>query len=139
MSDRVFIDTNVLTYLFDTSEPQKRVRANQVLSAETETGELIVSTQVLQELYVSLTRGKDPIATPELARQAVEAAAGYTVVQVDLGLVRAGIRVSQTALLSFWDGLIIAAAASAGCTRLLTEDLNAGQIIEGVRIENPFG
>jgi predicted nucleic acid-binding protein len=138
MSDRVFVDTNVLTYLFDASEPEKRTRANQVLSAETERAELVISTQVLQELYVSLTRGKDPIATPELARQAVDAAAGYSVVQIDLGLVRAGIRVSQGAQLSFWDGLIIAAAASAGCMRLLTEDLNAGQIIEGVRIENPF-
>jgi predicted nucleic acid-binding protein len=138
MSDRAFVDTNVLTYLFDASEPTKRARAERLLIEETAVSELVISTQVLQELYVSLTRGKDPIASPAVAQQAVEAAAHYTVIQVDVGLVQAGVRLCQSARLSFWDALIVSAASAAGCSRLLTEDLNDGQTIEGVRIENPF-
>src|SRR5690606_35450244 len=124
MSDRVFIDTNVLAYLFDLSEPEKRARADEILQRESQLSELVVSTQVLQELYVTLTRGKEPMAPPDIAQQAIEAAANYTVIQVDVGLVLAGITISRNAQLSFWDGLIMALAASAGCARILTEVLN---------------
>lgn len=60
------------------------------------------------------------------------------VVAVDRNLVRAAIELTESVQLSYWDGLILAAARSAGCHRLLTEDLNHGQILGGVRIENPF-
>ncbi len=138
MSARVFVDTNILVYLFDHGEPKKRAAAARDLEREGSASELVVSTQVLQELYVSLTRGKKPLASPELAQDAVEAAAGYTTVVVDTPLVLAAIGLCRKDRLSFWDALVVSAAARAGCDRILTEDLNEGQVIEGVRVENPL-
>jgi predicted nucleic acid-binding protein len=135
-ADRVFLDTNVLTYLFDYSEPKKQAQAARRIRAETR--EIFISTQVLQELYVSLTKGRNPIATVEVAELAVREASQYAVVHVDTALVFAGIEASRTHRISFWDALIVRAAVQADCEALLTEDLNAGQIIDGVRIDNPF-
>lgn len=138
MSARVFVDTNVLVYLFDESEPKKKALAAQALEREGDTSELVVSTQVLQELYVSLTWGRRPLVSQEHARATVQAAGEYTTVQVDTELVLAAIDLGQRASLSFWDALIVAAAVRAGCDRILTEDLNEGQVIEGVRVDNPL-
>jgi predicted nucleic acid-binding protein len=135
-AERVFVDTNVLTYLFDYSEPKKQAQAERRLRAETR--EIFLSTQVLQELYVSLTKGRKPIATPELAERAVREASRYSVIHVDTALVFAGIEASRRHRISFWDALIVRAAVQGDCEALLSEDLNAGQVIDGVRVENPF-
>jgi predicted nucleic acid-binding protein len=138
MSDRVFIDTNVLAYLLDDGEPEKQAIARRRLEQERDAGELVVSTQVLQELYVCLTRGRDPMASPDAAEAAVHAAAKLTVVQVDPPLIAEAIRESRKSSISFWDALVVRAAAAAGCSRLLSEDLNDGQAFGSVVIENPF-
>jgi predicted nucleic acid-binding protein len=135
-AERVFIDTNVLTYLFDSAEGDKQKRAERVLAEETR--EVFVSTQVLQELYVSLTKGKSPITTSDVAEQAVREASKYSVVHIDPALVFSAIEVARKHKISFWDALIVGAAARAECGAVLSEDLNAGQIIEGVHVENPF-
>ena len=137
-ADRTFVDTNVLTYLFDDSEPEKQARARARLEREQKKREIVASTQVLQELYVSLTKGKSPLATSEIAEAAVRAAAGYTIIHVDTALVLTGIAASRKHRISFWDALIVCAAKEADCDLLLSEDLNDGQVIEGVKIENPF-
>jgi predicted nucleic acid-binding protein len=135
---RTFIDTNILTYLFDDSEPKKQAAAARRLEKEHRERDLVVSTQVLQELYVSLTKGRAPIATSEIAEQAVREASSYTVVQVDTRLVLSAIVLSREHQLSFWDSLIVRAAAEVSCDLLLSEDLNDGQVVLGVRIENPL-
>lgn len=135
-AERVFVDTNVLTYVFDAGEPEKQKLAHKKLTEETR--EIFVSTQVLQELYVSLTKGKTPITTHEIAEQAVREAAGYSIVHVDAALVLSAIQVARRHRLSFWDALILRAASQAECSVLISEDLNDGQVVEGVRIENPF-
>ena len=138
-AERIFVDTNVLAYLFDDAEPEKQASARARLEAEQRASELVISTQVLQELYVALTKGRAPIATAEIADRAVRTVAdGYTTVQVDVPLVLAAIETSRGETISFWDALILEAAARAGCTRLLSEDLNHGQTIAGVVVENPF-
>lgn len=137
--DRTFVDTNVLTYLFDDSEADKQAAARACLTRESRERELVVSTQVLQELYVSMTKGRAPIAPPELAEQAVRQAAEYMVVQVDAKLVLSAIETSRQHRLSFWDALIVRAAVEARCDRLLSEDLNHAQRVDTVRIVNPFG
>lgn len=137
--ERVFVDTNVLVYVFDDGEPEKQATARARLEDEQATHELVVSTQVLQELYVALTRGREPIATVAIAESAVRAAAdGYTTVQVDVALVLSAIETSRTASISFWDALVVRAAARAGCPRLLSEDMSDGQTIDGVTVVNPF-
>ena len=138
MIGRVFLDTNVLVYPFDMSEPARREVAISRLNHERELGGLVVSTQVLQELYVALTRGRAPISSPELAEDAVRAATRLAVVQVDPSLVLAAISGARRWQVSFWDALILGAAVSAGCEVVLSEDLNHGQVYGGVRVEDPF-
>lgn len=134
---RAFLDTNVLVYLFDTGEPGKQQRAQSLLR-ETPAPLLVTSAQVLGELYWATTRR---LATPldhDTARAAVHRFTRLTVVPVDKELVRGAIELTQAAAIAYWDALVVKAAAASACSRLLTEDLDHGQIIDGVRIENPF-
>ena len=138
MSGRTFLDSNVLVYSVDESpaEKSKHERAVELLSAQPES--LGVSTQVLQEFYVVTTRKLKSPLSEELAARAVRGIAKLDVVGVDVPLVLSAVDTSRTAQVSLWDALIIEAASRAGCERVLSEDLNAGQVIRGVRIENPF-
>jgi predicted nucleic acid-binding protein len=138
MSGKTFLDSNILVYSVDESpaEKAKHERAVELLSAQPEN--LVVSTQVLQEFYVVTTRKlKNPLSE-EVAARAVRGIAKLDVVGVDVPLVLSAVDTSRTAQVSLWDALIIEAASRAVCERVLSEDLNAGQVIRGVRIENPF-
>lgn len=136
-ADRAFLDTNVLVYLFDHDEPLKTQRARDLLE-QAKPDELALSAQVLSEFYVVVTRKlKRPLDT-DTAAEAVDWLTLLRVVPLDPELVKAAIQTSRSAQLSYWDGLIVASAAVAGCQRLLTEDLNDGQQIGSVRVENPF-
>lgn len=133
---RTFVDTNVLLYSFDTSEPRKREIALELLTAEDQL--LVLSAQVLSEFYVNAVR---KLAEPLPESEASAAVADLTelpTVAIDAELVRDAIELSREAQVSYWDALIVAAARAAHCTRILTEDLNSGQVIGGVRIEDPF-
>lgn len=136
MADRAFLDTNVLIYA-DEREGPKSAAARALIEAAFVAGAGVVSTQVLQEYFSVATKKRG--MTPEFARRNVELYASLDVVTVDAPLVLAAIDLHRLHAISFWDALIVRAAAVAGCRRLLTEDLNAGQTIDGVRIENPFG
>jgi predicted nucleic acid-binding protein len=128
-----FVDTNVLAYAYDADSGEKGERAREVLA---EIGGAVVSTQVLLELFAVLTRKLG--LTREVAEEATESLMELEVVATDARLVREGLRISRDHDISHWDGMIIAAAAASGCEVLLTEDLNDGQVIEGVRVVNPF-
>lgn len=132
-----FLDTNVLVYAVDRGEPVKRARAIELLAAA-RGDQLVLSTQVLLEFYVVVTRKLARPLTEEQAAARVAELAKLRVVGTDPGLVQAGIAVSRTAQLSPSDGMIVAAARAAGCERILTEDLSDGSSIGGVLIENPF-
>ena len=96
----------------------------------------MISTQVLQEFFVATTR---KLAVPPLAAKAVmKTFQVFEIVQVSPALIGESIDCSVLSQLSFWDSLILTAAASAGCTTLLTEDMNAGQMALGVKILNPY-
>jgi predicted nucleic acid-binding protein len=133
-----FFDTNILVYLFDGDAPDKRSRAQELLEREVAGGRAILSTQVLQEFYVAVTRKLSEPLSAEVAEQAVRDLAALPVTQVDARMVLSAIGRSRSMKFSFWDALIIEAALASGARRLLTEDLQHGQEIEGVRIENPF-
>lgn len=137
MSGRTFLDTNVLVYLFDRDEPEKRERARGVLESGGYSP-FVVSTQVLGEFYVTLTRKLTPRIDPDVALAAVRRFSDFSVVSMDVSLVHRAIDTAKAAQLSYWDALILEAAASAGSSRILTEDLAAGSVLRGVRIENPF-
>ena len=137
MSDRVFIDTNILVYAHDAKEARKQAISKEILRNLTYTGAGVVSMQVLQEFYNTVTRKLEfPLPRNE-ARAIVADLSHFCIKTVPDDLVTA-FQVEDQAKISFWDAMIVSAAIKAGATRILSEDLNAGQVIGGVRIENPF-
>lgn len=133
-----FLDTNVLVYLFDDSAPKKKAKAQEILKSADSEGSALLSTQVLQEFYVSVTKKLAVPLPAEVAERAVIDLAALPLVQVDLPMILAAVRLNQDMNLSFWDALIVAAALAGGAERLFSEDLQDGQEIDGLRIENPF-
>jgi predicted nucleic acid-binding protein len=134
---KTFVDTNVFVYAIDGSEPRKRDVARRVL-ASGEYGRFVVSAQVMGEFYVTVTRKLAERLSEEEAVNGLSRLEDYPAVSVDTALVKAAIETSRTNRISYWDGLIVAAATRAGCGRLLTEDLGDGQQIGSVRVEDPF-
>ncbi len=141
MSDRVFLDTNILVYAVDVAEPSKQSRAQAILAGAAEeygTPVFILSTQVLQEFYVTVTRKlKRPLTSAD-AEEAVRHMMRLIVVQVDAEMILDAIEANQSQSVSFWDALILQAALRSGCTVLLSEDLNDGQQVGSVKVKNPF-
>lgn len=138
MKERVFLDTNVLVYLFDADDPAKQRRAQDLLSNRELRAQLILSTQVLQEFYVSVTRKLTTPLDPEAAFQAVQDLAAFPVVQIDPPLILLAIQRSRKAKVSFWDALILETALAAGATLLYSEDFQDGAVFGGLRVANPF-
>ena len=136
MSERLFLDTNVLLYADDLDAGPKRMTARAILREALTLRTGVVSTQVLQEYFVVATRKLG--VTAAVARRKVELLATIDVVRIEVSHIVAAIDLTRLHSLSFWDALIIRCAATVGCTRLLTEDLQHGQVINDVRIENPF-
>jgi predicted nucleic acid-binding protein len=135
---RSFFDTNVLLYLFDNREPDKKAAAQELIQKEVEADRASLSTQVLQEFYVNATRKLAFPLSPEEAGARVRDFSSLPLVQVDVPLILAAIARSRRMSFSLWDAMIVEAALKAGADRLLTEDLQHGQVIEGMRVENPF-
>jgi len=136
---RAFFDTNVLAYIHDEDSPKKRRFARELLASWFPTGRMVISTQVLQELFVVLTRKLSPPVPSGVALKELEHLnLGARTVVVTPEMVFDAVRVHREVSISFWDALIVSAAAYGGCKVLFTEDLNPGQVIEGVRVENPF-
>jgi predicted nucleic acid-binding protein len=133
-----FVDSNVLVYLFDRDSPEKKTIALKVLRDEGASGNLLLSTQVVQEFYVTVTRKLATPLKPEIALGAARQFLSLPLVIVDAELVLSAIRRSQGDSISFWDSLIIDAALRGGAERLWSEDLQHGRVIDGMRIENPF-
>lgn len=135
---RAFLDTNILVYLFDTSAPAKQRRAQALFEELALTGQALLSTQVLQEFYVTVTQKLAEPVELDAAYQAVRDLATLPLVQVDPQLVLAGIQRSQRDRLSFWDALIVQAAIEGGAEVLITEDLQHGRKFDGLVVQNPF-
>ena len=129
-----FIDTNVLVYLFDNDAPAKQAVARELLGA----GRFLLSTQVLSEFYVTVTRKLARPLDSARASRAVMDFCAMPIRDVTAKLVQAAIRRGTLTQLSYWDALIVETALEAGATTLLTEDLQHGQIIDTLRVHNPF-
>ena len=137
MNARTFVDTNILIYAYDVDAGGKHEIAKGILKQLWLERLGALSTQVLQEFYVNVTR---KIATPLSKPTARVIVGDYIQWSVDTTSteISTAFLVEDQSGISFWDALIIAAARRAGAARILSEDLNAGQTILGVRIENPF-
>lgn len=133
-----FVDTNVLLYALDEDQGDRYTVAAATIENLWESNDGVLSTQVLQELYVNLTRKlRQPMSRPR-ARAAVERYTTWPVHQVTPGNILAASELEQRHTLAFWDALIVVAAQELGAARILTEDMQHGRTFGGVRIENPF-
>jgi predicted nucleic acid-binding protein len=139
VSARVFVDTNVLVYLFDARVAAKQRRAAELFEMlGTDAYTPVVSTQVLQEAFVALTRKLSVEAKEALAILRQLEDSGVTIQTVGVPVVwRAATRVIKDKL-SFWDALIVEAALEADCGVLYSEDLQTGRVFEGLVVANPF-
>jgi predicted nucleic acid-binding protein len=136
MPDRVFLDANVLVYAQDAGSPDKQRKSRDVIATLAASGNGVISTQVMQEFFVAATR---KLGVPPLAAKGVmKTLTVFEIVQVSPSLIHEAVDCSILNQLSFRDSLILAAAASAGCSTVYSEDLNPGQAILGVKVRNPL-
>jgi predicted nucleic acid-binding protein len=138
MSDVVFVDSNILVYAHDADAGPKRDRAVESLRLLWESGAGRLSVQVLLEFYVNVTR---KLATPvarSTAREVVSSYGAWVHEPTTPDTVTRAIDIAEMAQIMFWDALIVASAEQVQATHVYSEDLNAGQIIAGVKIVNPL-
>ena len=134
-----FIDTNVFIYLFDETNDRKRTIADRIVKTALESRTARISHQVVQETLNVVTRKlPSPMTAENAQRFLVQVLAPLWQIMPNIALYRRGLDVQARYGFSFYDSLIIAAALESGCTRLFSEDLQYGQQIEGLIIENPF-
>jgi predicted nucleic acid-binding protein len=135
---KTFLDTNILIYAYDTSAGDKHQKARYLLTGLWESGLGMVSTQVLQEFHVTVTRKIPKPLDLATAREIIADFLTWDVVVNDGDAILKAIDVQEKHRFSFWDSMVIAAAITGGAAVLLTEDLSDGQKIGGVEIRNPF-
>lgn len=138
MNDRYFVDTNILVYAFDRFSGAKHVRANAVVSELLSSGQGVVSTQVLQELAVSLRRKVAHPLTRSEIRRVVEDFETWRVFVNTTESILYALEIEERHGISFWDAMIVQAAENSGAGTLYTEDLSDGQTYGKVRVVNPF-
>ncbi len=136
--DKTFVDTNILVYAHDRDAGHKHEIARKVVSELWESRLGLLSTQVLQEFYVTLTRKIHVPLDKPTTRRILKNYFTWEVVINDPPVILQASEIEETHKISFWDALIVSAAFLKNAATILTEDLNHGQVIEGIEINNPF-
>ncbi len=136
MTGRSFLDSNVFIYADDHRYPDKQMVASSLFEEGLASGLGVISTQVMTEYFNVVTSKLGVPAT--LAKRRIELMERLHVVRIDPMLIFDAIDLHRLDRISIWDALIVRAAAAANCADLLTEDMQAGRRIAGVRIVNPF-
>ena len=139
MSGKIFVDSNILIYAHDSDAGVRRQQAAEWLKKlwQDDTGRL--STQVLQEFYVNVTQKIRAPLAKSAGREILRDYGSWVHSEITPATVIRASEISEVWKISFWDGMIIAAAEQDEAWELLSEDLDPGQLIAGVRIVNPFG
>ena len=136
MRGKVFIDTNFLIYLFSEDDQIKKVHCTQLIDSLRDKVVLVWSTQVMQEFYRVMTV-KHHIP-PQVVKDILQLFDDFELVINNKETINTAIDIQTVNKISFWDSLVISAASQAKCTTILTEDLNSGQLIQGVYLQDPF-
>ena len=137
MNGRSFLDTNVLVYAYDPTDPRKQKIAEDLVK-QAMAGDAVISTQVLAEFAATLLHKVAVGRTAEDLVLMLDILAPIRVVPSDGDTVRRAVEARKAYGIHFYDGMIVASAERAGCARIWSEDLNAGQKYFGVAVENPF-
>ncbi len=138
MNDKCFVDTNILVYAHDAAAGEKHLRARRLLEQLWDSGDVVLSTQVLQELCVNLRRKTANPPPLEEVRRLVREYATWEVVNNTAESILKALEIEVRYKISFWDALIVQAAEEAGASILYSEDLAAGQQYETLRVVNPL-
>jgi predicted nucleic acid-binding protein len=136
--EKVFLDTNILVYAYDASAGEKHELAKEIVSKLWTTATGVISTQVLQEFFVSVTKKVPKPLEVTLAKKIVRDFLKWEVVINDGESFLDAIDIHKKYHYSFWDSMIIEAALKGRCDVLYSEDLSPGQVVEGIMIKNPF-
>lgn len=132
----VFVDTNIVVYALTEGLDGRHAKAREVLDRLLAEDRSCLSTQVLQETFVTLTKKAGLSVESVLAD--IDDLAKWPVFPVDVASIREAGQLMRTTAISFWDSLLVVSARRMGAEALYTEDLNHGQVIGGVRVVNPF-
>lgn len=138
MNARVFVDTNILLYARDSGQPMKQPIAHDWMRALWQSREGRLSFQVLNEYYVNVTQKLKPGLPIEIARQDVRALLAWNPAKSDAGLLESAWVLADRYGFSWWDAQVVAAARRQDCNFLLSEDLQHGLDVAGMRVVNPF-
>jgi len=131
-----FLDTNILIYQMDHRDVVKQKKCRELVRALVLRHEAVISTQILQEFYVACTAKLK--VKPILVKGMIHGFQNMEVVTIGSDLIDEAIDTSIQYQISFWDSLVVVSAESAKCQYLVTEDLNEGQVIRNVKIQNPM-
>jgi len=135
---KVFVDTNVIVYAYDKSAGDKHRVAVNIMKDLWQSGLGTISTQILQEFFVTLTKKIPAPLDISVVRETIRRLSRWDVVLVDVDTIISATELQERYKYSFWDSLIIASAIAGGAKTILSEDLSEGQTIQGVTIKNPF-
>ena len=138
MTEKYFVDTNILIYRYDPRYPAHQSIAKEWLGRIWEENSGVISTQVIKEFYGTLTRKIAPREDRNLSRDIVRHLLFWEVVETDSAVFEAAWRIEKNGHCSWWDALIIAAAQHAGCTAILSEDMGPHLMPAGLTLINPF-
>jgi len=139
MNDRFFLDTNLFVYTFDDTAPAKAKKAAQLIRRAADTGEGIISYQVVQEFFnVAFRRFAQPMSAAEAEQYLITVLRPLLAVHSSPALYFSALRIAERYRISWYDSLIIAAAQEGQCEKLYSENFQHRQKIQGVRVENPF-
>jgi len=139
MNGRFFLDTNLFVYTFDAKAPAKAKKAAQLIRRAADTGEGIISYQVVQEFFnVALRRFTQPMSVAEAEQYLITVLRPLLAVHSSPAIYFEALRIVEKHRMSWYDSLIVAAALEGQCDRLYSEDFQHGKKIEGLQIENPF-
>jgi len=137
MSEKLFFDTNILFYAFDSSESEKQVVTQALLTETIASGHGWISAQDLGEFFHATVIRKQ-LMSPDEAEKAILSLSVLNIVDVDRGLVKAAINLHRQFQTSYWDSLILASAIRCKCVKLVSEDFSHDQDYDGVKVANPF-
>jgi len=138
MSDRYFIDTNVIVYAHDTKYPCKQMKAQELIFNGMRESNAVISAQVLSEFFVTVTKKTKLNYSTAAAKHEIMLLSYLQVVDIDFDLVIRALSIKELYQLSYWDGLILSAAERSDCSILYSEDLSHGQKYGEVQCINPF-
>ena len=133
-----FIDTNILVYAYDADAGAKHLAAKDLLKICWETESGILSTQVLQEFYVTVTHKLSKRLSKQKVREVIQNYQAWPIYSINVDDVLSASEIEEKYQISFWDALIVQAAMNSGCNKLYSEDLQGGQKFDSIIVINPF-